>query len=313
METEDSPYPPPDVMESAIDESNTSCKGQPEFPDKERIMLLDKLKLEINARNLSKKTLNNYLGAVSRFINRITVESSKDWYKAFKEHLVWLRDSQGLAPNTINTYAASISFFMEEVLEIQPGEDLLIRMKTGRTLPRVHSLQDITSIINAPSNAKHKLILMLVYGCGLRLGEVTVLKPEDIDLDRKVVWIRKAKGKKDRMVMLDDALAPYVSSWLKDGCGKNYLFEGYASGKSLSKRTVEKIYTYACEKEGIDPHGGIQSLRHSFATHLLEQGGDLRYIQALLGHASSKTTEIYIHVAAHKIVSIRSPISGLLK
>lgn len=312
-DTEDFAVLPPDAMTSAIDESNTSCKGQLEFPDKERIMLLDKLKLEINARNLSKKTLNNYLGAVSRFINRITVESSKDWYKAFKEHLVWLRDSQGLAPNTINTYAASISFFMEEVLEIQPGEDLLIRMKTGRTLPRVHSLQDITSIINAPSNAKHKLILMLVYGCGLRLGEVTVLKPEDIDLDRKVVWIRKAKGKKDRMVMLDDALAPYVSSWLKDGCGKNYLFEGYASGKSLSKRTVEKIYTYACEKEGIDPHGGIHSLRHSFATHLLEQGVDLRYIQALLGHASSKTTEIYTHVAAHKIVSIRSPISGLLK
>lgn len=312
-ETEDFPVSSPDVTENIVYESTTSCNGQMEFSDKDRIILLDKLKLEINARNLSKKTLSNYLGAVSRFINHITVESSKDWYKAFKEHLVWLRDSQGLAPNTINTYAASISFFMEEVLEIHPGEDLLIRMKTGRTLPRVHSLQDITSIINALSNAKHKLILMLVYGCGMRLGEVTVLKPEDIDLERKVVWIRKAKGKKDRIVMLDDALAPYVSSWLKDGCGKKYLFEGYASGKPLSKRTVEKIYTHACEKEGIDPHGGIHSLRHSFATHLLEQGVDLRYIQALLGHASSKTTEIYTHVAAHKIVSIRSPIAGLLK
>jgi site-specific recombinase XerD len=154
---------------------------------------------------------------------------------------------------------------------------------------------------------------MLTYGCGLRLEEVCMLKPADIGLDRKVVWIRKGKGKKDRMVMLDDTLAPYVESWLKNGCGKTYFFEGYTPGNHLSKRTIEKIYTNSCEKQGIDAQGGIHSLRHSFATHLLEQGVDLRYIQELLGHASSKTTEIYTHVAAHKIVAIRSPIAGLLK
>ena len=139
-----------------------------------------------------------------------------------------------------------------------------------------------------------------------------ILKPEDIDLERKVIWIRKAKGRKDRMVMLDETLIPYVSSWLKDGCGVTSLFEGYRPGNHLSKRTVEKIYTIACEKRKVDPQGGIHSLRHSFATHLLEQGVDLRYIQELLGHASTKTTEIYTHVAAHKIVAIRSPIAGLL-
>lgn len=282
------------------------------FTEEKREELLKKLKLEINSRNLSSKTERNYVGAVTRYLDWLNRESCKDWYMGFKEHLVWLRDTQKLAPNTINVYAASISYFLEEVLDVKPGEDLLIRMKTGKVLPRVHSPQEIQSIITAPSNDKHKLILMFVYGCGLRLGEVCVLKGEDIDLERRIVWIRKGKGKKDRIVMLDDSLAPYLVSWLREGCGKRYLFEGYQSGKHLSKRTVEKIYTDACKKRGIDSQGGIHSLRHSFATHLLEQGVDLRYIQELLGHSSSKTTEIYTHVAAHKIVEIRSPIATLL-
>ncbi len=277
-----------------------------------RNALLEKLRLELNSRNYSVRTELNYIGAVSRFIEWLSPQSSKDWYKAFKEHLVWLRDEQKLAPSTINVYAASIVFFMEEVLEVEPGEDLLIRMKTGKALPRVHAPEKVSMIINAPTNEKHRLILMLVYGCGLRLGEVCVLEPQNIDVDRKVVWIRKAKGKKDRMVMLDEKLIPFVVSWLKKGCGRKYLFEGYRAEEHLSKRTVEKIYTNACAKHGLDGQGGIHSLRHSFATHLLEQGVDLRYIQELLGHASSKTTEIYTHVAAHKIVTIRSPIAGLL-
>jgi site-specific recombinase XerD len=138
------------------------------------------------------------------------------------------------------------------------------------------------------------------------------LKPQDVDLNRKVLWIRKGKGKKDRMVMLDQNLLPHVESWLKNGCGTTYLFEGYNPGIALSKRTIEKIYTNNCEKLNIDHQGGIHSLRHSFATHLLEQGVNLRYIQVLLGHASTKTTEIYTHVAAHNITSIRSPIAGLI-
>lgn len=286
---------------------------EPALPYEERVALLNKLRLEVNVRNYSEKTLSNYIGVVSRFIARLTPESSLDWCRAYKEHLIWLREDQKLAPTTINNYAASIEFFMEEVLDLEPGEDLLIRMKTGKPLPRVHSLEKVKQIINAPSNYKHRLILMITYGCGLRLGEVSILRPRDIDIERKIVWIRKAKGKRDRIVMLDQELIPYIESWLKSGCGTEFLFEGYSHGCHLSNRTVEKIYTNACSKQKIDHKGGIHSLRHSFATHLLEQGVDLRYIQELLGHASSKTTEIYTHVAAHKIVSIRSPIAGLLK
>jgi len=185
-------------------------------------------------------------------------------------------------------------------------------MKTDKSFPRVHSAQNISALFKTPINPKHRLILMLTYGCGLRLGEVHNLMPQDIDLHRKVLWVRKGKGKKDRMVMLDETLLPYVVAWLKEGCGTRYLFEGYFAGKAISERTIGKIYTNACQKLGINNQGGIHSLRHSFSTHLLEQGVSLRYIQELLGHASSKTTEIYTHVAAHNISGIRSPISALL-
>jgi integrase/recombinase XerD len=278
----------------------------------DRAILLEKLKTYINARNLSNNTFDNYMRAVACFLNRLTIDSSTNWSEAFKEHLIWLRDSQHLAPNSVNQAAASIAYFIEEVLDLKPGDDILIRMKTGSPLPRVHSPEKIAQIIHAPSNTKHRLILMLTYGCGLRLGEVRFLRPEHFDLERKVLWIRKAKGKKDRMVMLDKDLILYIKAWFKDGCGSVYMFEGYREGEPLSDRTIEKIYTNSCNKMNIDTQGGLHSLRHSFATHLLENGTDLRYIQELLGHSSSKTTEIYTHVAAHKIVEIRSPIAGMI-
>jgi integrase/recombinase XerD len=289
----------------------------PHLPQKnasdENKVLLERLKKEVKARDYSSSTLRNYISAVAQFLDRLTPESSADWSEAFKEHIIWLRDKKGLSASTVNNYAASISFFFEEVLDVKPGEDFFIRMKIGKPLPRIHSRETVGKILTAPRNVKHRLMLMFGYGCGLRLGEIRSLKPTDIDFDRKVVWVRKGKGKKDRIIMLDQDIAPFVAAWLKTGCGTTFLFEGYVPGKAISKRTIEKVYDNACLKLGIDNQGGIHSLRHSFATHLLEQGISLRYIQNLLGHASSKTTEIYTHVAAHKITEIRSPIAGLLK
>jgi site-specific recombinase XerD len=298
---------------ATIDNKNdTAGSSKQEIPEIERAALLDKLRLEVKSRNYSKRTYEGYISSVSRFLDRLTPESSKDWSYAFKHHLVWLLEDQKLAPGTINHHAASIQFFMEEVLKMEPGKDICIRMKTGKSMPRVHSAENISRLIKTPSNPKHQLILMLTYGCGLRLGEVQHLKPEDIDINRKILWVRKGKGKKDRMVMLDESLLSYVKQWLEEGCGTCYLFEGYVPGKAISERTIEKVYTNACRKLKINNQGGIHALRHSFATYLLEQGVNLRYIQELLGHASSKTTEIYTHVAANVITGIRSPIAEMI-
>ncbi|MBD3317131.1 MAG: tyrosine-type recombinase/integrase [Chitinivibrionales bacterium] len=274
--------------------------------------LLQELRDEMGLRNLSTYTCQNYTSAVSRFLHRLSPENIDDWDQAFKQHLLRLKDEQGLAPGTVNVHAASIAFFLKEVLQVKPGHGILVRMKTGKPLPRVHSRESIRRIISSPRNPKHRLMLMIAYGCGLRLGEIQTLRPEDIDIERKVLWVRNGKGKKDRMVMLDHDLIPSATAWLTNGCGRRYLFEGYTPGKAISKRTIEKVYTKACTTLNIDHQGGIHSLRHTFATHLLENGVDLRYIQELLGHSSSKTTEIYTHVAAHAITQIRSPIAGLL-
>jgi len=286
--------------------------GTPTIDTAEAQRLLERLREEVRVRNLSDKTLKHYGGAVSRFLKRLTPEACRDWASAFKQHLLWLRENQGLAPNSVNQHAAAIAFFFEQVLEVEPGEDILLRMKTDKPLPRVHSRERIAKIIAAPRNPKHRLILMLAYGCGLRLGEIHNLRPRDIALDRKVLHVRKTKSRKERIVMIDDDLAPHIAAWLTAGCGDEFMFEGYHAGKALTKRSIEKVYTNTCENLKVDHQGGIHSLRHSFATHLLEQGVNLRYIQELLGHASSKTTEIYTHVAANKIVEIRSPIAGLI-
>jgi len=137
------------------------------------------------------------------------------------------------------------------------------------------------------------------------------LQHENFELDRNTIRIREGKGKKDRQVMLDEVLKPEVDSFLKNGAGENWIFEGQEPGIPIAARTIGLIFDHACQKAKVPKKGGIHTLRHSFATHLLEQGTDLRYIQELLGHSSSKTTEIYTHVSSLAISKIRSPLAKI--
>jgi len=152
---------------------------------------------------------------------------------------------------------------------------------------------------------------MLVYSAGLRVGEVVRLKLEDIDNKRMLIHIKGAKGRKDRYTMLSETALDILRKYWKEYKPVKWLFEGARTGRYLSTRTVEKILEYACEKAGIRKDVSVHTLRHSFATHLLEGGTDLRYIQELLGHTSSKTTEIYTHVSTKSIGKIKSPLDTL--
>ena len=300
--------PPPPQQPASVPDAG--AKPQPQTTD--RISsILKMLDLELKARNYSRRTVENY-GAISyNYLTWLKKEPSADDSGAIKRYQLYLKEQKNHAPRTVNLATAAIMFLYNAVLGIPIVPSSLPRMKTGRPLPMVYSSQEIGKILDATSNPKHRLILMLAYGCGLRLGELSNIKRTDFDLDRDIITIRQAKGKKDSLIMLDEVIKPHIIDFLKSGAGKNWFFEGQFSGSRISPRTIELIYDHACHKAGVIKKGGIHSLRHSFATHLLEQGTDLRYIQELLGHSSSKTTEIYTHVSKSAISRIRSPLANV--
>ena len=186
-------------------------------------------------------------------------------------------------------------------------------MKKEKKLPEIYSLEEIEKILKAHNNKKHCLLLQLAYGCGLRVGEIIRLKKENIDLYRNVLWVRKGKGAKDRRsIMINDFLKKNLEEHIKNLSQQNYLFPSYTDRGHITRRTAEKIFENACKKSGVRKKKNIHTLRHSFATHLLEQGVDLRHIQELLGHSKITTTEIYTHVSIKSIANITSPLEKIM-
>ncbi|MGC9338026.1 MAG: tyrosine-type recombinase/integrase, partial [Candidatus Cloacimonadia bacterium] len=171
--------------------------------------------------------------------------------------------------------------------------------------------EDVIRIFESVNNIKHKAILMLVYSAGLRVSEVVKLKPEDIDSKRNSVFIKGAKGRKDRYTILSDVALKTLRQYWEKSKPKKWLFPSQDKERHITTRTTQKIFSNACKKANIIKNVTVHSLRHSFATHLLESGTDLRYIQELLGHKSSKTTEIYTHVSKSSIGKIVSPLDKL--
>jgi len=181
------------------------------------------------------------------------------------------------------------------------------RPRKDKKLPVILSKEEVAKILSSVDNIKHKTILMLVYSAGLRVGEVVRLKPEDIDSKRMLIHIKGAKGRKDRYTLLSEKALEILRQYWRKYKPEKWLFGGAKEGRYLSIRSVDKIFRNACEKAGIKKDVSMHTLRHSFATHLLEGGTDLRYIQELLGHAHSKTTEIYTHVSTKSLGKITSP------
>ncbi|MBL7831084.1 MAG: tyrosine-type recombinase/integrase, partial [Saprospiraceae bacterium] len=174
----------------------------------------------------------------------------------------------------------------------------------------VLSKEEIKRILEAPSNMKHRAMLVLVYSCGLRRSELLNLQKQDIDSNRMLVIVRKGKGAKDRIVPLSPRVLELLREYYKMFRPKKWLFEGQYGGQ-YSEKSLASVLKLAVEKAGISKPVSLHWLRHSFATHLLEKGTDLRYIQEMLGHNSSKTTEIYTHVSTKSLQKIQSPFDDL--
>ena len=185
------------------------------------------------------------------------------------------------------------------------------RPRREQRLPNVLSKQEIKSILEAPTNLKHRAMLSLIYACGLRRSELLNLSLSDVLSDRNVLFIRQSKGKKDRLIPISNKIIEMLRTYYKAYKPKVWLFEGQNAGERYSERSLQLVLKQALKKAGNSKPVSLHWLRHSYATHLLESGTDLRYIQELLGHNSSKTTEIYTHVTTKSLQQIRSPFDDL--
>ena len=256
-------------------------------------------------------TANTYISCFEKFINRF---SEKDLLAIseveINQYLHELSVSQ-VSTSYINQMLNSIKFYYEVVMNMPNRFYAIDRPIKEKRLPKPISKADVLSLIDNTNNIKHRCIASLLYSSGLRRQELINLKLTDIDVSRMTVRINAGKGKKDRITILSKAFLKYLKPYLAAYKPEYFLFEG-SPGVQYSATSVGKIISNAALKAGLSQHVTPHMLRHSFATHLLEAGTDLRYIQSLLGHSSVKTTEIYTQVSMSHINSIVSPLDSVI-
>lgn len=266
---------------------------------------LSALKNELEYRNYSPRTIENYSRCVRDYFEYL--QSNFRQYSEVKLKQFLLEKTQeGLASTSVALYLNSIKFYYSQVVNL--NSPIAVRFpRKARKLPVILSRDEIRNIRYSTSNLKHRVLICLAYGTGLRLSEVIDLKISDIDWSEGVILVRQGKGKKDRMTVLPASIKVDLRDLLADRTLNEPLFISERGGR-LSRRTVQKILTNALKRAHISKSATFHSLRHSFATHLLENGTDIRYVQSLLGHANIRTTQIYTHVTKTAIQNIKSPL-----
>jgi len=264
--------------------------------------LLNKLKRELEIRNYSRSSVENYLFFIKEYLNfsknkGINENSVKDYLQI---------QIKRIKPSSVSSQISAIKFFFENVLK---QKIYLKHPKRNKTIPKILTFKEIKKMIDATNNIKHKLILKIIYGCGLRVSEIINLKKDDIDFNEKLIYIKLAKGKKDRFVRVPESILEELKSYC-NLLGEEILFPSNRGGR-LTTATIQTIVENSAKKAKIKKEVYPHLLRHSFATHLLEQGTDLRIIQKLLGHSDIKTTQIYTQISQASIKNIKSPLDSL--
>jgi integrase/recombinase XerD len=266
---------------------------------------------ELKLHGLSPKTQKAYLMHIRRFLGRITKPLQIVSEMEIRQYLLELSEADQCSRSYHNQAISAIKFLFGSVLKLPVIVQDVPRPKQDKKLPVVLGKETVARILKEVKNPKHLAILMLVYAAGLRVSEVVSLRIDDLDKERQLIRVRSAKGRKDRYTILSQLAWEAVEKYRKIYHPDEWLFPGPDHTKHLNTRTVERVLEEARLKAGIKQNFSVHSLRHSFATHLLESGVDLRYIQELLGHSSSKTTEIYTHVSQKHLGKIQSPLDSL--
>ncbi len=276
--------------------------------NKNKLYLLER---KIVLKGYSQNTRQSYKQA---FIKFMVYHGDRDvdtlGKKDIEDYMFNLITKSKISSSMQNVIINALKFYYEQILSRERANYDIQRPKKAKSLPNVLSGAEVSKLISSITNLKHQTILKAMYGCGLRISEVVNLRIEDIHSDKESIFIKAAKGKKDRVTLLPESLLPSLRVYYKKYRPSYWLFEG-ADGNQYSKSSINKIFRKAATKSGINPWATPHTLRHSFATHLMQTGVNLRYVQVLLGHASPKTTEIYTHVLNINNKVVKSPLDYL--
>ena len=282
------------------------------LPSVEGMDQIEKFKQWLRSKRYSDSTITTYSEALKSFLifyrdKAVADINNEDVIIYNNDHILKNNLSASYQNQTVN----AIKLFFQTIRDTKMLVDTIHRPKRAKVLPNVLSKEEIKLILNAHSNIKHKAMLSMIYSCGLRRSELLHLKFSDIDSNRNIVLLKNAKGKKDRIAPLSPKILQMLREYYKDYKPTVWLFEGQIKGEQYSEQSLQSVLKQALQKAGIKKPVTLHWLRHSYATHLLESGTDLRYIQELLGHSSSKTTEIYTHVSTKSLQQIKSPFDDL--
>jgi len=274
--------------------------------------LISNFRIWLTHKRYSPNTKNTYTDMIKRFLS---VNSEKPLPHCTNDDIVsYLHKNvvqKGYSFAFQNQMVSALKLFFREIVKTEIRVEAIERPRREHKLPNVLSKEEVKAILEALANLKHRTMLSLIYACGLRRSELLNLRIEDIDSKRHMLMIRNSKGNKDRLVPISDKIIEMLREYYKAYRPQTWLFEGQKAGGTYSARSLEQVLKNALKKAKISKPVTLHWLRHSYATHLLEWGTYLRYIQELLGHKSSKTTEIYTHVTEKSLQKIKSPFDDL--
>jgi len=278
--------------------------------------VLPYLKQELLLRGYSPSTIRTYMNEMRVFLIAIGNHPAAEYTpQQLRDYLQYCYETLKLSENTLHSRINALKFYYEQVLKREKFFWDIPRPQKPLQLPKLLNEVELTRLFNSLRNKKHKAMLFTAYSSGLRVSEVARLMLADIDAERMQIHVRHAKGKKDRYVNLSPVLLDILRQYSKQEKPppNQYLFESGQTGQAYPTRTIQQIFSNAKNKAGILKEVGIHSLRHSFATHLLDKGTDIRYIKDLLGHFDIRTTERYLHVSKKQLVNVISPFDDLWK
>lgn len=298
------------ILQAAIDTGSPvfiGSSGNYCAPDETEDEHIAALRRELAVRKYSQNTIKSYVHYNSELISASGKNPGEITYDDITGYIYREISDKNISTSTVQIMISAIKFFYGEILGRDFTCDITVPRK-DKKLPVVLSRNEVMAVLDSIANLKHRTIMMLIYSAGLRLNEAVTIRKADIDTERGMIIIRSAKGRKDRSTLLSEKFKLLLVNYIEIYKPQTWLFEGQEKGSHLSARTVQHVFQTALEKAGINKDATVHSLRHSFATHLLEQGVDIRYIQELLGHQNPNTTMIYTHVSTSKIKSIKSPM-----